>query len=72
MTQLDFEETNNQLTHQYHVRCLKLLKPILNPTQYQFMLWITNQKWDICWVKYKRKTEAEHRKWMYKNIKLWT
>lgn len=30
---------------QQQTRRLKPLKPILNPTLYQFILWITNQKW---------------------------
>lgn len=30
---------------QYHTRRLKPLKPALNPTLYQFVLWVTNQKW---------------------------
>ena len=30
---------------QIHTRRLKPLKHVLNPTQYQFILWVTNQKW---------------------------
>jgi hypothetical protein len=34
---------------QYHTRRLKPLKPTLNPTVYQFILWTTNQKWGYKW-----------------------
>jgi len=30
---------------QQQTRRLKPLKTVLNPTVYQFILWITNQKW---------------------------
>ena len=35
----------------YHTRRLKPLKPVLNSTLYQFILWTTNQKWGYT-VKY--------------------
>ena len=51
---------------QYHTRRLKPLKPTLNPTIYQFVLWTTNQKWGHT-VKYIQKdglgVEAH---WYYK------
>ena len=31
---------------QQHTRRLKPLKTVLNPTLYQFVLWVTNQKWE--------------------------
>lgn len=50
-------------TKQYHTRRLKPLKPILNPTLYQFVVWTTNQKWRYE-VKYtKGRFEAN---WYYK------
>ena len=33
------------LDKQQQTRRLKPLKTVLNPTVYQFILWITNQKW---------------------------
>jgi len=43
------------MNKQQHTRCLKPLKPTLNPNHYQFMLWISNQKWGIKFLP-KRKT----------------
>lgn len=42
---------HSQNNKQYHVRRLKPLKSILNPIQYSFLIWITNQKWHIDFVK---------------------
>jgi hypothetical protein len=52
---------------QYHTRRLKPLKPVLNPTVYQFVLWTTNQRW-WCEIKFTTKEDrirvASH--WYYK------
>ena len=48
------------LDKQQQTRRLKPLKTVLNPTVYQFILWITNQKWDYDYS-YKRG----------RNYKLW-
>ena len=51
---------------QYHTRRLKPLKPVLNPTLYQFVLWVTNQKWGHT-VKYIQKDGLKvESHWYYK------
>ena len=45
---------------QYHTRRLKPLKPALNPTLYQFVLWVTNQKWGY---KVKYTTDIDSADW---------
>ena len=51
---------------QYHTRRLKPLKPVLNPTIYQFVLWVTNQKWGHT-VKYIQKDGLRvESHWYYK------
>lgn len=51
---------------QYHTRRLKPLKPVLNPTLYQFVIWTTNQKWGYT-VKYIREDGLRvESHWYYK------
>jgi hypothetical protein len=42
-------EINGKIDKQQYCRRLKRLKPTLDPTQYQFILWVTNQKWNAKW-----------------------
>jgi hypothetical protein len=53
-------------TKQYHTRRLKPLKPTLNPTVYQFVVWTTNQKWKYT-VKYTQEDRLRvESHWYYK------
>ena len=36
-----------RMDKQQHARRLKPLKPVLNPTVYQFTIWVINQKWGV-------------------------
>ena len=45
---------------QQHTRCLKPLKPVLNPTVYQFILWTTNQRW---WCDYNHRRGRHYKLW---------
>ena len=51
---------------QYHTRRLKPLKPVLNPTLYQFVLWTTNQKWGYACKHIHTKSEGYQTHWYYK------
>ena len=51
-----------------HTRRLKLLKPVLNSTQYQFILWVTNQKWR---EKYEFEYNQDKTVRMHLSYKLW-
>jgi hypothetical protein len=50
---------------QYHTRRLKPLKPVLNPTIYQFVLWTTNQRWWVE-VRYTQGNEIRVSHWYHK------
>ena len=51
---------------QYHTRRLKPLKPALNPTLYQFVLWTTNQKWGYSCKHTHTKSGGYQTHWCYK------
>ena len=53
------------LDKQQHTRRLKPLKPVLNPTLYQFILWITNQKWGY---DYSASRGRNYKLWMRKTL----